>query len=195
MVRRKLKFLEKSQKRCCIHIQQFTDALATYLNIRNLFFQPCATAGTANSPAAVTAEHITELYLVLLGLNPGEEIVYAGEILVPVPEKILLFLCELGIRTVNGEIKLVGIFYQAFFVPAHQFSSPGSHGILIYAQRRVGDHEFLVYAHHAAETSANGTSPQRVIEGEHGFRWLLKHHPVRLKYVGEQPVRVNLHAF
>ena len=140
-----------------------------------------------------SGQHDSILYLILVALEHSEEGVDAYLFLlgacaffgVAVPEHVLLSACQLVVGGEDVEI-FVGDAAQEFLAPEpHLLAPPAYDGSVVDALARVGHHELLVDAHHAAEALAAGAGADGVVEGEEVFVGLGKGHAVFLEACAE----------
>ena len=91
------------------NLHQFTDSLSSYFYIGSLSSQPASPALRADCFPPVTGKHHPVLNLVFLLLQVVKETVNPPEGAIALPEKLTLFICELEIGSMDGEVEELGL--------------------------------------------------------------------------------------
>ena len=97
------------------------------------------------------------------------------------PQDAFLLLSELAIGLKDGKLILLRIFDNQILEPAHLLSPPAGDGAVINALGLVRYHQVLADANNLPQTAANGTGPQRTVEGEQVFIRLPEYNTVFFK--------------
>ena len=112
------------------------------------------------------------------------------------PQQILLFLCQVVIRTMDREVIFLALHDKVFQPFPHHLTFPANHGSLVDRQTFIGHHQILIDAQHLTEPLTSRTSAQRIIKAKHHIGRLLEYHAIRLellrKFLHDYPfLRIN----
>ena len=166
-------------------VYQLGDAASAHPYITGFGLQPGAVAFGAKGFTAITRQHYTVLYLVLVLLQHLEEGVDALEVAGSFPQHAALPVRQFVIGCENGEAGFLRAAYHHVFPFAHFLSAPAHYGAVVYGEGAVGDNKMLVDANDTSEAFAFRTCPDGGVEREHLVVGLFKRDAVRLEFGAE----------
>ena len=163
------------------HSDEFRDTLFSYLHICGLLAQTTAITFGTKSLSPVAGHHHAILYLVLVLLNHLEESVDTLETADPMPQLVFLELRQISVRFMHRETDLGSNVDEIFLPLAHLLPFPTFNCPLIDRQRRIRNHQTLIYAETFPEPLTARTRTIGIVKVEQHVGRLDKLDAVRLE--------------
>ena len=139
------------------HSADLAYVLTVDIYVESFPSKPPAVTFSTGGLASKTREHNSVLYLaVLLFFEHLKEVVQTVKPAVAGPDESPLLRCELAERRMNWKIEMVCVVDELVAPSAHLLASPAEDGIVIYAERLVGNDEVGVDTYDVAEAAAYG---------------------------------------
>ena len=133
----------------------------------------------------IPGQHDPVLYLILVLFHHAEEIIDSLKQGITIPQKFLLRLGKLIVRTMYRETRCLGHAYQSLFPLAHFLTFPADHGIVVHRKGFIGYHQIFIDTDDPPEALAYGTSADRTVEIEHQIIRFFKCHTIGLETIGK----------
>jgi hypothetical protein len=146
---------------------KINNRFAFHLHIAGIFAEAAALAIGAGGPAAVATELHPVLNLVEIGFQVSEIGIQSCKVLVSCPEQLFLFLRQLIIRPVDGEIEHDSAAQKGLKpFPLQIFTVPWCNGALKNGEIGVGKNQLGINAEHIAEAIAGLAGTIGIVEGK-----------------------------